>query len=115
MNWSFLFVATVSLTTGLTIECCAQEGAAADPAQMSREEWQAHVKFTRERLERMRRERKNIVAPPPSPDELAEAASRKVLNDTLVPGDIVSTTRGLFRFRGSPDRERKPEDFERLR
>jgi hypothetical protein len=82
---------------------------------MSRGEWQAHVKASRERLDLMRRERKSFVAPPPSQDEIAEAASKKVLNDTLVPGDIVSTTRGLFRFRGSPDRERKPEDFERLR
>lgn len=115
MKCSFLFVAMVGLTAGLSIGCRAQEGATADPSQMSREEWQAHVKSSRERLERMRRERKNMVAPPPSQDEIAEAASRQVLNDTLVPGDIVSTTRGLFRFRGSPDRERKPEDFERLR
>jgi len=115
MKRSFLFIATVSLTAGLSIGCCAQERATADTTQMSREEWQAHVKSSRERLDLMRRERKSIVAPPPSQDEIAEAASRQVLNDTLVPGDIVSTTQGLFRFRGSPDRERKPEDFERLR
>jgi hypothetical protein len=112
---SFLLIATVSLTAGLSMGCCAQERATADTAEMSREEWQAHVKASRERLDVMRRERKSFVAPPPGPDEIAEAASRQVLNDTLVPGDIVSTTRGLFRFRGSPDRERKPEDFERLR
>jgi hypothetical protein len=115
MKRSFLFIATVSLTAGLSIGCCAQERATADTTQMSREEWQAHVKASRERLDLMRRDRKSIVAPPPSQDEIAEAASRQVLNDTLVPGDIVSTTRGLFRFRGSPDRERKPEHFERLR
>jgi hypothetical protein len=115
MKRSFLFIATVSLTAGLSTGCCAQERATADTNQMSREEWQAHVKASRERLDLMRRERKSIVAPPPSQDEIAEAASRQILNDTLVPGDIVSTTRGLFRFRGSPDRERKPEDFERLR
>jgi hypothetical protein len=115
MNRSFLFIATVSLAAGLSIGCCAQERATADTTQMSRGEWQAHVKASRERLDLMRRERKSFVAPPPSQDEIAEAASKKVLNDTLVPGDIVSTTRGLFRFRGSPDRERKPEDFERLR
>jgi hypothetical protein len=82
---------------------------------MSREEWQAHVKATRERLDLMRRERKGIVSLPPTQDELAEAASRRVLEDDLRPGDIVSTKAGLFRFRGSPDRERKLEDFERLR
>ena len=115
MKQNLLFIATVSLTAGLSIGCCAQEPATADTTRMSREEWQAHVSASRERLDLMRREGKSFVAPPPSQDEIAEAASRQVFNDSLVPGDIVSTTRGLFRFKGSPDRERKPEDFERLR
>ena len=115
MSRSFLFIATVSLTASLSIGCYAQESATVGTTQMSSEEWQAHVKASRERLDLMRREGKSFVAPPPSQDEIAEAASRRVLNDSLVPGDIVSTTRGLFRFKGSPDRERKPEDFERLR
>ena len=115
MRRSFLFIATVSLTASLSIGCYAQEGATVDTTQMSREEWQAHVKASRERLGLMRRERKSLVAPPPTQDEIAEAASKRVLEDDLRPGDIVSTKAGLFRFRGSPDRERKPEDFERLR
>jgi len=122
MRRSFLFIATISLTASLSIGCCAQERATADTTQatahttqMSREEWQAHVKASRERLGLMRRERKSLVAPPPTEDEIAEAASKRVLEDDLRPGDIVSTKSGLFRFRGSPDRERKPEDFERLR
>ena len=115
MKRSFLFIATVSLTAGLSIGCCAQERATADTTQMSREEWQAHVKASRERLGLMRRERKSLVAPPPTQDEIAEAASKRVLEDDLRAGDIVSTKAGLFRFRGSPDRERKPEDFERVR
>jgi len=122
MRRSFLFIATVSLTASISIGCCAQERATADTTQatadttqMSREEWQAHVKASRERLGLMRRERKSLVAPPPTEDEIAEAASKRVLEDDLRPGDIVSTKSGLFRFRGSPDRERKPEDFERLR
>jgi hypothetical protein len=141
MKRSLFFIATVSLTAGLSTGCRAQERATADP---SREEWQARVKASRERLDLrrqeltrernkqidprreeltrernkkidlMRRERKSMV-PPPTQDEIAEAASRQVLDDTLLPGDIVSTKAGLFRFRGSPDRERKPEDFEPLR
>jgi len=103
------------MTASLSIGCCAQESATVDTTQMSREEWQAHVKASRERLGLMRRERKNFVAPLPTQDEIAEAASKRVLEDDLRPGDIVSTKAGLFRFRGSPDRERKPEDFERLR
>jgi len=115
MSRSFLFIATVSLTASLSTGCCAQERATADTTQMSREEWQAHVKASRERLDLMRRERKSIAAPPSTEDEIAEAASKRVLEDDLLPGDIVSTKAGLFRFRGSPNRERKPEDFERLR
>ena len=145
MKRSFFVIATVSLTAGLSIGCCAQERATADATKMGREEWQARVNASRERLDLRRqeltrernkqidprreeltrernkqidlwrRERKSMVAPPPTQDEIAEAASREVLNDTLLPGDIVSTNRGLFRFRGSPDRERIPEDFERLR
>ena len=89
MRRSFLFIATVSLTASLSIGCYAQEHATADTTQMSREEWQAHVKASRERLGLMRRERKSLVAPPPTQDEMAEAASRRVLEDDLRPGDIV--------------------------
>jgi hypothetical protein len=115
MRRSFLFIATVSLIASLSIGCYAQESAITDTTQMSREEWQAQVKDSRERLDLMRRERQSLVAPPPTQDEIAEAASKRVLEDDLRPGDIVSTKAGLFRFRGSPDRERKPEDFERIR
>jgi hypothetical protein len=115
MKRTFIFIAAIGLTAGLSIGCRAQERATVDTTQMSREEWRAHVEASRARLDLMRREGKRIVAPPLSQDEIAEAASMQVLNDTLIPGDIVSTTRGLFRFKGSPDRERKPEDFERLR
>ena len=115
MSRSFPFIATVSLIASLSIGCYAQENATADTTQMSREEWQAQVRASRERLDLMRRERKSLVAPPPTQDEIAETASKRVLEDDLRPGDIVSTKAGLFRFRGSPDRERKPQDFERIR
>ena len=115
MRRSFFFIATVSLTASLPIGCFAQGRATANTTQMSREEWQAHVKASRERLRLMRREGKSLIAPPPTQDEIADAASRRVVEDDLRPGDIVSTKAGLLRFRGSPDRERKPEDFERLR
>jgi hypothetical protein len=115
MSRSFLLIATVSLAASLSIGCYAQESATADTTQISREEWQAQVRASRERLDLMRRERKSLVAPPPTQDEIAEAGSKRVLEDDLRPGDIVSTKAGLFRFRGSPDRERKPQDFERIR
>ena len=115
MRRSSHFIAMVSLTASLSIGCYAQESSTIDTNQMSREEWQAHVKAARDRLSLMRRERKSFVAPPPTQDEIDEAASKRVLEDDLRPGDIVSTKTGIFRFRGSPDRERRPEDFERIR
>lgn len=52
----------------------------------------------------------------PTLDELAEEASRRVLEDeSLLPGDIVSTNRGLFKFQGNPNKERKVDDFVRIR
>jgi hypothetical protein len=69
----------------------------------------------RDRQKEILRERKGFIPPPPTQDEIAEAASQRVLEDHLLPGDIVSTRSGLFRFRGSPNEERKPGDFERLR
>lgn len=42
----------------------------------------------------------------------AEIASDSVISDsTLQPGDIISTTKGLFVFRGPLDRDHRPEDF----
>jgi hypothetical protein len=53
---------------------------------------------------------------PPAPDEFAAEASKQVLEDeSLRRGDIVSTNRGLFRFIGSPDKERTPDDFVLIR
>jgi hypothetical protein len=53
---------------------------------------------------------------PPTVDEIAEEATRRILEDSsLQPGDIISTNRGLFRFQGDPDKERKPDDFVRIR
>jgi hypothetical protein len=35
-------------------------------------------------------------------------------DDTLRPGDIVSTPNGLLLFRGNPDAEHGPQDFVKL-
>jgi hypothetical protein len=76
---------------------------------MSREQWRARVQSSRERAEIARRERKTSVALPPKTEELAEEASKRVLeDDRLRPGDVVSTNRGLFRFQGPLDKERRP-------
>ena len=95
--------------------CPAQEREESGPSEISREEWQANVKVSRQRVEMMRREGRRFVPLPPTAEEKAEEASRRILEDgSLQPGDIISTNRGLFRFRGDPDGERKPDDFVRI-
>jgi hypothetical protein len=100
----------------LSMSCPAQESSEGDISQMSREQWRAHIKNSRERSEIIRRERRYLIPQPPTPEELAEAASRRALeDDSLRPGDVVSTNKGLFRYQGSLDRERRSEDFVRIR
>ena len=83
---------------------------------MSRDQWRAQVQNSRERAQITRRERRNFIPQPPTTEELAEEASKRVLeDDSLRPGDVVSTNRGLFRFQGPLDRERRPDDFVRIR
>ena len=98
MRRSFLFIATVSLTPSLSIGCCAQERATADTTQMSREEWQAHVKASRERLGLIRREGKSLVAPPPTQDEIDEAASKRVLEHDFAPAISCRPKQGYSDF-----------------
>ena len=48
----------------------------------------------------------------PRAEELAEQTSRSIReDDSLMPGDVVSTDQGLFRFQGSPLKEQQPDDF----
>lgn len=113
MKRSLLFVASVSLAAIFSMDCCAQER---DPSQMNREEWRAQVQAARQRLELMRRQHRSFIPQEPSQYEIAETASKRVLeDDSLQPGDIVSTTHGLFRFRGAPDGQRTADDFVRIR
>jgi hypothetical protein len=76
---------------------------------MSGEAWRAPVKASPERLDTMRREHQTLAPHAPTPDELAEQASRSIReDDSLMSGDVVSTSQGLFRFQGSPLEERQP-------
>lgn len=98
----------------LGVTCClAQQPPESEPSQITRQEWRERVEASRRTAAPMRHVRRNDIAPPPPTlEEIAEEATRRVLeDDSLMPGDIVSTNRGLFRFRGDPDGERRPEDF----
>lgn len=96
--------------------CTAQDRFADDQPEVSREEWRIQIKAAREQIETMRRERQSLGPRTPSPEEIAEEASRRVLEDeSLMPGDVVSTSQGLFQFHGSRNRARRPEDFVKIR
>ncbi|GLR88531.1 hypothetical protein GCM10007857_52430 [Bradyrhizobium iriomotense] len=77
---------------------------------MSREDWKRRIADARKRADQARLDWK-LQAPlraaiPPDPPE--KIATQRVLNDdTLRPGDVVSTDKGLFIFRGrsGPDGE----------
>jgi len=116
MTQSLTLVAAFGLLALFSTSCPAQERPEDDPSQMSREQWRTRIRDSRERAEIVRRERRYLIPPPPTSEELAEEASRRILeNDSLRPGDVVSTNRGLFRFQGPSDRERRPDDFVRIR
>jgi hypothetical protein len=116
MKQALTLVAVIGLGMLQAAVCAGQDAAENDPSQMSRGEWQARVKASQQRADVMRREHKLVVPQPRRPEDMDEEASRRILeDDSLAPGDIVSTRQGLFEFRGSPDRERKPDDFVRIR
>jgi hypothetical protein len=86
------------------------------PAEIGREDWQAQVKALQARAEAMRREHRSVGVQQPTVEEIAQGNSRRILeDDSLLPGDIISTDKGLFQFRGSPDGNKKPDDFVRIR
>ena len=112
-----LIAVALSLLACCPLPCQAEDLSDKDPALMTREQWQARLKSLRERADLLRLQRGSVTPPPPpSRDELAEQASKRILeDDTLLPGDVVSTNRGLFRFQGNPNRERTTDDFVRIR
>jgi len=110
-----IFVVTAALMIICSVGCLAQDRFSDDPPEISGDEWRTQIKAARERLETMRRERKSLVPRTPTPEEVAEEASRRVLeDDSLMPGDVVSTSQGLFQFRGSRHGERRPRDFVKI-
>jgi hypothetical protein len=115
MSKSFIFIA-MNLAILNSVGCFAQNRAADNPAEMSREDWQAQITASRARAEAMRREHRRFVVRQPTKEEIAERNSKRVLeDDSLLPGDIISTNQGLYQFQGSPEGDRKPGDFVRIR
>ena len=76
-------------------------------------EWLATVEAARRRIDQMRREHKSFL---PAAEDDAEEASRRVMEDeSLQAGDIVTTSKGLFRYKGRAGSSPKPDDFIPLR
>src|SRR6202030_3106052 len=68
-----LIAAALWLLASCSLPCLAEGLSDQDPALMTREQWQAHLKGLRERADVLRLQRRNF-APPPPPlqEELAE-------------------------------------------
>lgn len=82
--------------------------------EVSRDEWRGRVEEARRRAREAALDRRNhperyLPAPPLDPG--IEASQRVLNDDSLQRGDIVSTKRGLFVFRGLIDQRRGEDDF----
>jgi hypothetical protein len=101
MNPFRISIVICGLAAVFSMRCIAQEEP--DPSRMSREQWQAQIRAARERSEAMRRERRFFVLPPPTSEELAEEASRKVLeDDSLRPVTSYQPIAAFFNFTDLP-------------
>jgi hypothetical protein len=82
-------------------------------AVISRDEWKRRVEQGRARIQEARRElRRGRRAFRESSESPEKIATKRVLNDdTLEPGDIVATDKGLFLFRGKSSAVGQPNEF----
>jgi hypothetical protein len=119
--------ATLALVLGI-LDCAslsqAQEDVATSATEdgllqpgTSRNTWRQKIEDAKRRardVARERREHPELYMPIPEDPDLV--ATERVLNDeSLQAGDIVSTNKGLFVFRGRIDQPRSREDFVPLR
>jgi hypothetical protein len=104
-----LFAAT-TFAQDATSNAAAEDDA---PLAMSRDQWRERVAEARRRSQQYALEHRGRPAfDPPSIADQERMLSEQVLNDdSLEPGDIVSTNKGLFVFKGQSDQERRESDF----
>ena len=76
---------------------------------VSREDWKRRIENARRRAEQARRDWQ-LNAPLPDPPEKT-ATERVLRDDTLQPGDIVSTDKGFFQYRGRSKADGESADF----
>jgi hypothetical protein len=116
----FTGAAVIALLLTLTLPPCpaqnapeSSNGTVEVQPEVSRRDWLQRLQDARQRAKEPAVEhRLHPERYAPSPEDKARIASERVLNDdSLQPGDIVSTDKGLFVFRGSADQPPKSEDF----
>ena len=80
---------------------------------INRDEWRERVAEAKRRARRFGLERRgrSTFNTPSMADEERIASGRVLNDDSVQRGDIVSTNKGLFVFRGQSDRERRDSDF----
>ncbi|WFU70990.1 hypothetical protein [Bradyrhizobium sp. CB2312] len=98
---------------GSAAESEASDLVASPDSHISREDWKRRIGEARSRAEQARREwRLNAPLRTFVPDPPEKIATERVLsNDTLQPGDIVSTDKGFFVFRGRSGTDGQAADF----
>ncbi|MBI5128455.1 MAG: hypothetical protein HZA66_03350 [Rhodopseudomonas palustris] len=86
-----------------------------DPAvTMTRPEWQQRIEQARRRARDVALDRRlhpERYLPPPPEDPEISATARVLRDESLQPGDIVATKKGLMMFRGRSDQPRSEADF----
>jgi hypothetical protein len=117
---TWVLAAAVLLTAlppiAFTTRCSGQEPETQDSdAALTREQWQQRVEEARRRSsEFVARTRTQTEDPVSVQKEQAEAQDQRALNDpTLLPGDIVATSKGFVVFVGRAE-QHQPGDFQPL-
>lgn len=81
--------------------------------EVSRDEWRQRIEDARRRSKEVARERREypeLYKPIPEDPDLV-ATERLLRDDSLQPGDIVATKKGMFVYQGRSDQPRRDQDF----
>lgn len=112
-GWGGQVRAADEVSTSPNIEQQADDLAPSRDSLISREDWKRRIGEARSRAEQARRDwRLNAPLRMVAPDPPEKIATERVLSDdTLQPGDIVSTDKGFFLFRGRSGTDGQTADF----
>jgi hypothetical protein len=91
---------TASIATPIHSLCMAQKLFSDDQTKITREEWLRRVENSRQRLKAIRSENRGLISTKSYQEVEQENSHQATSDDSLKPGDIVSTTRGLMIFKG---------------